>query len=280
MRRTANRLFGDQYRWSILAAGRHQMPLCTYGAIMGANVRVGLEDSIYLGKGELAPSTAAQVAKLRRILEDLSLEIDAVQGLGVKALAIAIDITDPTDIEFGVEAAARHFGGLDILVNNAATTRRPEGDDGSLSAITPDYWDAMTTANVRGPFLMARAVERYLRASSRGRIVNIGSTIGQGSHGAALPFSVTKASIAPLTRFLAVRLAPDILENCVAPGLMLGTGLTQNATEEFADTWLAAASTGKTTSIDDVARQVVGCCATTTMTGQVITIDGGIHLPP
>ncbi len=75
MRRTANRLFGDQYRWSILAAGRHQMPLCTYGAIMGANVRVGLEDSIYLGKGELAPSNAAQVAKIRRILEDLSLEI-------------------------------------------------------------------------------------------------------------------------------------------------------------------------------------------------------------
>jgi len=75
MRRIANKLFGDQYRWSILAAGRHQMPLCTMAATMGANVRVGLEDSLYLGKGKLAPSNAAQVVKIRRILEDLSLEV-------------------------------------------------------------------------------------------------------------------------------------------------------------------------------------------------------------
>ncbi len=75
MRRIADKLFGDDYQWSILAAGRHQMPLCTMAATMGANVRVGLEDSLYLGKGQLAPSNAAQVAKIRRILEDLSLEI-------------------------------------------------------------------------------------------------------------------------------------------------------------------------------------------------------------
>ncbi len=75
MRRIADKLFGDAWRWSILAAGRHQMPLCTMAATMGANVRVGLEDSLYLGKGELAPDNAAQVAKIRRILEDLSLEI-------------------------------------------------------------------------------------------------------------------------------------------------------------------------------------------------------------
>jgi uncharacterized protein (DUF849 family) len=75
MRRMADKLFGGDYQWSILAAGRHQMPLCTMAATMGANVRVGLEDSLYLGKGELAPSNASQVAKIRRILEDLSLEI-------------------------------------------------------------------------------------------------------------------------------------------------------------------------------------------------------------
>lgn len=75
MRRTADRLFGDQYQWSILAAGRHQMPLATMGAVLGANVRVGLEDSLYLGKGQLATSNAEQVAKIRRILTELSLEI-------------------------------------------------------------------------------------------------------------------------------------------------------------------------------------------------------------
>jgi uncharacterized protein (DUF849 family) len=75
MHRIADRLFGDEWCWSILAAGRNQMPFCTMAATMGANVRVGLEDSIYLGKGTLAESNGAQVAKIRRILEDLSLEI-------------------------------------------------------------------------------------------------------------------------------------------------------------------------------------------------------------
>ena len=75
MRKIADKLFGNDYQWSILAAGRHQMSLCTMGAVMGANVRVGLEDSIYVGKGELAKSNADQVKRIRTILEALSLEI-------------------------------------------------------------------------------------------------------------------------------------------------------------------------------------------------------------
>ena len=75
MKRTADRLFGNDYQWSILAAGRHQMTLATVGATMGGNVRVGLEDSIYLGPGTLAKSNADQVAKIRRILSELSLDV-------------------------------------------------------------------------------------------------------------------------------------------------------------------------------------------------------------
>jgi uncharacterized protein (DUF849 family) len=75
MRATAHKLFGDEVEWSVLAAGRHQMGLATVGAVCGSNVRVGLEDSIYLSKGQLATSNAEQVAKIRRILEELSLEI-------------------------------------------------------------------------------------------------------------------------------------------------------------------------------------------------------------
>ena len=75
MRETADRLFGDDYVWSVLAAGRHQMNFTTMAGIMGGNVRVGLEDSLYIGKGKMASSNAEQVAKIRRILEDLSLEI-------------------------------------------------------------------------------------------------------------------------------------------------------------------------------------------------------------
>ena len=75
MRRIANKLFGADYRWSILAAGKHQMSFVTMGAMMGGNVRVGLEDSLYVARGELAKSNADQVAKVRRIVEDLSLEV-------------------------------------------------------------------------------------------------------------------------------------------------------------------------------------------------------------
>lgn len=75
MRETANRLFGGDYAWSVLAAGRHQMNFVTQAAIMGGNVRVGLEDSLYLGKGQMAKSNAEQVAKIRRIVEELSLEV-------------------------------------------------------------------------------------------------------------------------------------------------------------------------------------------------------------
>jgi uncharacterized protein (DUF849 family) len=75
MRATADRLFGHDYYLSVLAAGRHQLPFVTLSAILGGNVRVGLEDSLYAGKGKLATSNAEQVAKIRRILEELSLQI-------------------------------------------------------------------------------------------------------------------------------------------------------------------------------------------------------------
>jgi uncharacterized protein (DUF849 family) len=74
MRSTADRLFGSDYYLSVLAAGRHQMPFVTMGAILGGHVRVGLEDNLYLGRGQLAKSNGELVAKVGRILEELSLE--------------------------------------------------------------------------------------------------------------------------------------------------------------------------------------------------------------
>jgi uncharacterized protein (DUF849 family) len=88
MKRTADRLFGDDYVWSVLGAGRHQIPFCTQAVIMGGNVRVGLEDSLSIGPGQLAKSNAEQVAKVRRIIEELSLEVatpeDARQMMALK----------------------------------------------------------------------------------------------------------------------------------------------------------------------------------------------------
>jgi len=75
MRRTADRLFGHEYQWSILGAGRHQLPLATIGAAMGSHVRVGLEDSLWLGPKRLAQSSAEQVSRIRTILQALNFEI-------------------------------------------------------------------------------------------------------------------------------------------------------------------------------------------------------------
>ena len=87
-KRIADKLFGDQYQWSVLAAGRHQMNFVTMAAMLGGNVRVGLEDSLYISKGKLAESNKEQVAKIRRIIEDLSLEVatptEAREMLGLK----------------------------------------------------------------------------------------------------------------------------------------------------------------------------------------------------
>ncbi|ANT63563.1 3-keto-5-aminohexanoate cleavage protein (plasmid) [Salipiger sp. CCB-MM3] len=75
MKRTADRLFGDQYRWSVLGAGKNQLPIAAMSAAMGGHVRVGLEDSLWAGPGQLARSNAEQVAKARQIIEGLGLEL-------------------------------------------------------------------------------------------------------------------------------------------------------------------------------------------------------------
>jgi uncharacterized protein (DUF849 family) len=75
LKATADRLFGNDYFLSVLAAGRHQMAFTTLSALLGGSVRVGLEDSLYVGKGKLASSNADQVGKIRRILDELSIDV-------------------------------------------------------------------------------------------------------------------------------------------------------------------------------------------------------------
>lgn len=91
MKRTADRLFGDSYRWSVLGAGRNQMPVAAMAASMGGNVRVGLEDSLWIGAGELAKTNAEQVLKVRKIIEGLGLEVatpaEAREILALKGVA-------------------------------------------------------------------------------------------------------------------------------------------------------------------------------------------------
>jgi uncharacterized protein (DUF849 family) len=91
MHRTATRLFGDRFQWSILGTGRNQLPLATIGAAMGSHVRVGLEDSLWIGPGRLAASSAEQVLRIRAVLEALNIDIatpdEAREILGLKGAA-------------------------------------------------------------------------------------------------------------------------------------------------------------------------------------------------
>lgn len=103
MKRTADRLFGDDYRWSILGAGSNQMKLAALGAAQGSHVRVGLEDSLWLGPGKLAETNAQQVRKVREIIEGLSLEVatpdEAREILALKG-------GDQIDLSYGTKKAA------------------------------------------------------------------------------------------------------------------------------------------------------------------------------
>ncbi|WP_410374437.1 3-keto-5-aminohexanoate cleavage protein [Acinetobacter sp. WU_MDCI_Abxd143] len=88
MKNTAQKLFGDDLNWSTLSAGKTQMPMVTHSALIGGHVRVGLEDSLFLSKGQLAESNASQVKKIRKIIEELGFEVatpdEARQILGLK----------------------------------------------------------------------------------------------------------------------------------------------------------------------------------------------------
>lgn len=100
MKRTVDRLFGDQYRWSVLGAARHQLPVASMSAAMGGNVRVGLEDSLWLRSGELARSNALQVRAVRSIVEAMGLGVASPNGareeLGLKGRHRVALLSDPT----------------------------------------------------------------------------------------------------------------------------------------------------------------------------------------
>ena len=203
---------------------------------------------------------------------------DKLAESGGESIIVQIDQSNVESIENAVSQVVDELGSLDILVNNAAMASGghdlPPGD---LHAFTPEIWDEMIAVNLRGPYLVARAAADNLRDSNWGRVVNIGSTLGLGDWYMDRAFAPSKAAIVPLTRFLAASLAPDVTVNCVAPGLMIETGLGSGGPEELVQGWRDRSTLGVTTSVEDVARQVVYLCKSHTVTGQTIAIDGGIN---
>jgi 3-oxoacyl-[acyl-carrier protein] reductase len=195
----------------------------------------------------------------------------------INAAAFACDVTDGAAVERAVHEAQERFGRLDILVNDAAYNKAIPFAD--LDGLTIEVWDKIVAVNLTGPMRMIKAVAPIMKAQGRGRIVNISSVSGVGPTGSSIAYAVSKAGLIHLTRCMAVALAPEVLVNCVAPGLLEGTRATANLREEQIRNSAATALLKKPADKDDCAEMVVAMCRTETMTGQTVVIDSGRYFP-
>lgn len=190
-----------------------------------------------------------------------------------QARAFKADVTDPASIAQLITEIESSFERIDVLVCNAAFNQGVPFSD--LDALTPDIWSTILQANATGPFLLARAVTPIMRRQHRGRIINIGSVSGYKPGGSSIAYAVSKAALAHLTRCLAQALAPDILVNCVAPGLMEGTVMTERMLPDQVQRGKDEAVLRRTVDKDDVAHQVVTLAKSESTTGQNVIIDAG-----
>jgi len=189
------------------------------------------------------------------------------------SLALQADVTRLEQINALVEHVRATWGRIDVLVNNAAFNQSVPFAD--LDGLTPELWETILHANTTGPFLCARAVAPLMRRQGSGRIINIGSVAGFQPGGSSIAYAVSKAALAHLTRCLAVALAPDVLVNSVAPGLMEGTGVTERLLPQQIQRSTEQAVLRRAVEKDDVADQVLTLARSDSTTGQNVVIDAG-----
>ena len=209
----------------------------------------------------------------RRARAEAEAACAAIAASGVRAVPVLLDQTDPASIESAVAEVVKSFGRLDVLVNCAAwSTDVPFAD---LAAMTPELWDRIHQTNLRGPFLLARAAASHLKAHGAGRIINVSGGSAFTPSGSSIAQAAAKAALVHLTKCLAVAMAPEVTVNCVAPGLMLGTGMASRIPAEGVEAARQRTALKRTTSIDDVAAQVLTYCRADSVTGQTLVLDGG-----
>ncbi len=196
-----------------------------------------------------------------------------LRGAGVRAEAMACDVTSPSDVQALASRVVDTFGRVDILVNDAAYNKWIPFND--LDAMTHEEWQKIMAVNLTGPMLCIKAVAPAMQRTGGGRIVNIASVAGLSPSGSSIPYAVSKAGLIHLTRCMAVGLAPAILVNCIAPGYLEGTRATANLNPAYRDRAKDAALLKRAADKDDVANQVVALCQTDSITGQTLVIDAG-----
>jgi 3-oxoacyl-[acyl-carrier protein] reductase len=196
-----------------------------------------------------------------------------LQQVGGEAVPFQVDVRAPDSIDNLVNQVVRTFGRLDILVNDAAYNKWipfPQLDD-----LTLEDWNRILGVNVTGPFSCIKAVAPIMKRQGGGRIVNVSSIAGFGPTGSSIAYAVSKAALNHLTRCMAVALAPDVLVNCVAPGFMEGTRMSENLSAEYRQRATRGALLQRATDKDDVAELIVEFCRTDSVTGQTLVVDAG-----
>lgn len=216
---------------------------------------------------------------LRVVLNDQSLDdtaddtIRAISRAGGQAFAVRADISQPEEVDRLVQTAISAYGRLDVLVNNAGINR-----DGLLMRMSEADWDDVLRVNLKGAFLCSRAVLRTMLRQRWGRIISIGSVVGLVGNAGQTNYAAAKAGLVGFTKALAREVASrNITANVVAPGF-IEIGMTRALSESIRAQVLQSIPLGRFGQPEDVAAVVAFLASDEAayLTGQVITVDGGM----
>jgi len=237
--------------------------------VTGGSRGIGLASARLLAEGGASVVVSGRDAAR---LETATRELEAT---GAAVLGVAADAARREDVDRLVEAARERFGRLDVLVNNAGMTR-----DQLLVRMKDDDWDQVLDTNLRGVFLMTRAVGRVMMRQRSGRIINISSTAGAMGNAGQVNYSAAKAGVIGLTKAAARELAHwNILVNAVAPGL-IETDMTASLPAEAREALLGQVPLkriGVARDVAEVVRFLAGDGAAY-ITGQTIHVNGGLYM--
>jgi 3-oxoacyl-[acyl-carrier protein] reductase len=215
----------------------------------------------------------AQIAVLGR---DLAKVREAAASLGDgRARGYACDVSDAKQVETTVGAVEKDFGRIDVLVNNAGTTR-----DNLLFRIGEDDWDTVLDTNLKGAFLVTKHAARGMIKRRWGRIINITSVVGLSGNKGQANYSASKAGLVGFTKSVSKELASrNVLVNAVAPGF-IETELTRDLSPDHRAMLLEVIPLGRWGQVTDVAAAVLFLASDFAgyITGQVLVVDGGMVL--
>ncbi|PSL43166.1 3-oxoacyl-[acyl-carrier protein] reductase/ketoreductase RED2 [Saccharothrix carnea] len=247
----------------------------TVAVVTGGGTGIGRATALALARS----GGRAVVVTYSRSAADAEATAAELAAGGCEAVAERVDVADDGQVRALAERVRTRFGRVDVLVNNAGTTRAVPHHD--LDALTDDVVHHVLDVNVVGPLRVTRAFADDLRAA-RGAVVNVASISGYRAGGSSIAYGVSKAALLQLTRNLAVALAPDVRVNAVAPGTVATRWQTSLHGEAgFAE---RAAVERRTVPLDrtadpaHVAQAVLGLLAMDLVTGEAIIVDGGKHV--